>query len=547
MAQGNGHFDEMTAFLYLEGQLDAGHAEEVAAHVRACPACREMLRALETEGVWLRESLNTDDESIPARVIAAPEKSSAHWGWWAAFGLVAFGAYTIWTSFVQPWVTQASNAGFTQENALTVLFFTGAFWKGWDAMRTLMEIMAFGTLAGVAIWLLRRHWQRFTAIAFVMSALVCALAMPQGVAAQQIQIQVKDVETGNPVYTLPAGQEVKGDLRVFADRTQIDGDVDGDLIVGSQYLTVNGHVKGDILAFGQEIRVNGPVDGNVRVWCQAVTLTSTVAKNVMVWSQAIELDTKGKVGGSMTVGTQVGQLNGEADGDVLVGGEVVGINGTMGHDLSVHADRLNIGPTAEVKGQARFEGRRPAEVAAGAKLASPIVFTVAKRGPNYSEGRYYYRRLWLWGASFLLALVILFVAPTFFFDVTQACKRVGPAMGFGALFLFATPIAAIIVCLTIVGLSVGIPVLLLYLIAVYSAKIFVGAWLGEKLLGAGVGIGPAIGRVALGLLILRGISMIPFIGSLVGFVIVPIWGLGAIVLVLHRRIAPQAAAVAAAA
>jgi len=243
----------------------------------------------------------------------------------------------------------------------------------------------------------------------------------------------------------------------------------------------------------------------------------------------------------------VAQLNGQATGDVLVAGETVGINGTMGHDVSVHAERLNIGPTAEVKGQTRFEGRHPAEVSAGAKLASPIAFTMAKRGPNYGEARYYYRRLWLWGASFLLALVILFVAPTFFFDVTQACKRVGPAMGFGALFLFATPIAAIIVCLTIVGLSVGIPVLLLYLIACYSAKIFVGAWLGEKLLGAGIGIGPAIGRVALGLLILRGISMIPYIGGLVGFVIVPIWGLGAIVLVLHRRIAPHAAAVAAAA
>ena len=561
MAQGNGHFDEMTAFLYLEGQIDAGHAEEVAAHVRACAACREMLRALETEGVWLRESLTTDDESIPARVIAAPERSSAHWGWWTAFGLVAFGAYSVWTGFIEPGLAEASKDGLNQTSALSFVFFQGAFRfvKGWDAMITLMELMALGTLASVAIWLLRRHWQRFTAIAFVMSALACALAMPQPVGAQKVQIQVnnlesdhpvvqvKDVETGNPVYTLPAGQEVKGDLRVFADRTQIDGDVDGDLIVGSQYLTVNGHVKGDILAFGQEIRINGPVDGNVRVWCQAVTLTSTVAKNVMAWSQAIELDTKAKVGGSMTIGTQVAQLNGETDGDVLVGGEVVGINGTMSRDVSIHADRLNIGPTAEVKGQTRFEGRKPAEVSSGAKLASPIVFTYAKRGPNYSEGRYYYRRLWLWGASFLLALVILFVAPTFFFDVTQACKRVGPAMGFGALFLFATPIAAIIVCATLVGLSVGIPVLLLYLIACYSAKIFVGAWLGEKLLGAGVGIGPAIGRVALGLLILRGISMIPFIGGLVGFVIVPIWGLGAIVLVLHRRIAPQAAAVAAAA
>jgi cytoskeletal protein CcmA (bactofilin family) len=547
MAQSNGHFDEMTGLLYLEGQLDAGHAPDVEAHVRSCAECRALLGALEAEGVWLREALTADEESIPARVIAAPERHAAHWGWWTALGLVGFGAYSIWTGFIQPWFTQASNDGFTQGNFLTVLFFTGTFWKGWDTMRTLMEVMAMGTLAFVGIWLLRRQWQRFTAIAFVMGALAFALAIPQPVAAQHGEVQIQDVHTGNPVYTLAAGQEVKGDLRVLADRTQIDGDVDGDLIVGTQYLTVNGHVKGDILGFAQEVRVNGPVDGNVRLWCQAVTLNSTVAKNVMVYSQAIELDSKAKVGGSMTVGTQVAQLNGEVDGDVLAAGEVVDVNGSMGRDISIHAERLNIGPTAEVKGQAKYEGRREAEVSPGAKLASPIVFTYAKRGPNYRQGEYYYHRVWLWGASFLLALAIIFVAPGFFFDVTQACKRVGPAIGFGALFLFATPIAAFIVCATIVGLGVGIPALLLYAIAVYAAKIFVGAWLGEKLLGASVGIGPAIGRVALGLVILRAIGMIPFIGGLVGWVLVPMWGLGAIVLALHRRIAPHVTAAVAAA
>jgi len=544
MTQANGHFDEMTGLLYLEGQLDTARGGDVADHVRSCASCRELLRALETEGVWLREALTTDDESIPARVIAAPERHSTHWGWWTALGVLTAGAYTVWSGFVQPLLSAAPQVGGTQGSLLTTLFFAGTFtaWKGWDAMRALMEFMALATLVFVAIWLLRRQWQRFTAIAFVMGSVACALGMPQPVAAAE-----PDIHTGNPVYTLPAGQEIKTDLRVVADRTEINGDVDGDLMVMTQYLTVNGHVKGDILGFAQEVRVNGAVDGNVRLWCQAITLNSTVGKNVMVWSQATELDSKAKIGGTMAVGTQVAQLNGQVEGDVLVGGESVDINGSLGHDVSIHSERLNIGPAAEIKGGTKYEGRSAAQVSPGAKLASPIVFTYAKRGPNYREGRYYYHGLWLWGASFLLALALIFVAPGFFFDVTQACKKVAPAMGFGALFLFATPIAAIIVSCTIVGLGVGIPVLLLYLIAVYSAKIFVGAWLGEKLLGANVGIGPTIGRVALGLLILRGIAMIPFIGGLVGWIIVPIWGLGAIVLVLHRRIMPQAVPVAAAA
>ncbi len=533
MNHSEGHFDEMTGLLYLEGQLDPGRASEVSAHLGSCAACSEIVHALETEGVWLREALAAEDESIPARAIAAPEKGTAHWGWIAAFALGTGGAYTLWSGFIEPSLNRASQAGFTQGSLLTTLFFTGAFWEGWDAMRSLMEFMAVATLGTVAIWLLRKQWQRFTAIAFVMGALTLALALPRPVAAA-------DVEKGNPGYTLPAGKEVKTDLIVLADRAQIDGDVDGDLMVGSQYVTVNGHVKGDILAFGQEVRVNGPVDGNVRVWCQALSLNSTVAKNAMVWSQVVELDSKAKVGGTMTIGTGVAQLNGQVGGDVLAGAGLVGINGSMGHDVTVQGDRLNIGPSAEIAGQTKYIGSHQPEISTGAKLGSPIQISEVKRGPDRTRAAYYWHRVMFWGASFLLGLVILLVAPGFFFDVEQACKKVGPAIGFGALFLFATPIAAIIICATIVGLSVGIPVILCWGVALYAAKIFVGAWLGEKLLGAGVGVGPAVGRLALGLLIIQAARMVPYVGFWVG-VTVAAWGLGGIVLALHRRISPPAA------
>lgn len=536
MSRSDGHFDEMTGLLYLEGQLDAARASEVAAHISSCAACSELLHALEAEGVWLREALTATDESIPASVIAAPERGSSHWGWIAALGLGLGGAYTLWSGIIAPSLAQASNAGFTQGNLLTTLFFTGAFWKGWDAMRSVTEFMAVATLGLVAIWLLRKQLHRFTAIAFVMGALGCALALPPTVAAA-------DVEHGDPGYTLAAGQEVKTDLIVVADRAQIDGDVDGDLIVMSQYVTVNGHIKGDILYFGQEIRVNGPVDGNVRVWGQTVTLNSAVAKNLMVWSQIVELDSKASVGGTAMIGTQTARLNGTIGGDVMGWGEAFGIDGSMGYDVTVQADRLNIGRTAEIKGQTKYVGGRPIEIAPGAKLASAPHVSTIKRGPDYSRGAYYWHQTLYWGAAFLLGLVLLFVAPGFFFDVSQACKKVGPSIGFGALFLFATPIAAIIVCATIVGLSVGLPALVLYVIAVYAAKIFVGAWLGEKILGAGVGVGPAIGRLALGLLILRGLGMLPHVGFWI-WLIVAAWGLGGIVLALHRRVTPPAAAAA---
>ncbi len=529
------HFDEMTALLYLESQLDAEHARDIAGHAVSCAECRELLRALETEGVWLRESLAGEDESVPAHLTDAPERHPAPWGWISALGLSAGGAYTLWSGFVEPWRAQAAQAGFTQGNLFTMLFFSGAFWKGWDAMRSLMEFLAVATLGLVVMWLLRRRWRSLPTIAVVMGAIICLLAIPPAAFAAE-------TKHGNPNFTLRAGEEVKTDLFVFADRTQINGEVDGDLIVFSHSVAVAGHIKGDILCFAQELTISGPVDGNVRAFAQTITLNNNVGKNVMAWGGEVNLRDTANVGGTLTLGTGDAELNGHVTGDLLGFGGNFDINGVLGHDAKLQADTLSIGPSAEIKGNTKFEGKREAEVSPTAKLGSPVEFTLKKRGPekDYSSARFYWHQTLLWGASFVFGLVVLLLAPGFFFDAERACRKAAQSIGLGLLFFFATPIVAIIVCITIVGLGVGISALLLWVIAIYSAQVFVGSWLGERILGEGVGVGSALGRLAVGLLILRAAHMLPYIGGWIAFVVL-VWGMGAMVLALYRYMRPQLA------
>ncbi len=529
------HFDEMTGLLYLESQLDADHARDIAAHAASCAECRELLHALQTEGVWLRESLAGEDESVPAHLTEAPERHAAPWGWISALGLSAGGAYTLWSGFVEPWRAQAAQAGFTQGNLFTMLFFSGAFWKGWDAMRSLMEFLAVGTLGLVVIWLLRRRWRSFPTIAVVMGAIICSLAIPPATFAAE-------TKHGNPNYTLRAGEEINTDLIVFGDHTQINGDVDGDLIVWSRSVTVNGHIKGDILGFAAQLTVNGPVDGNVRAFSQTVILNGNVGKNAMMFAGEMNLRDTSNVGGTITLFTGDTELNGHVAGDLLAFGGNFDINGVLGHDAAFQSDTLSIGPSAEIKGHTKFEGNREAEVSPSAKLGSPVEFTLKKHGPekNYSSARFYWHQTLLWGASFVFGLVLLLLAPGFFFDAERACKKVPQSIGLGILFFVATPIVAIIVCITIVGLPVGISTFFLWLIAIYSAQVYVGSWLGERILGEGVGVGAALGRLAVGLLILRAVHMLPYIGAFITFIVVW-WGMGAVVLALYRYMRPQLA------
>jgi hypothetical protein len=136
------------------------------------------------------------------------------------------------------------------------------------------------------------------------------------------------------------------------------------------------------------------------------------------------------------------------------------------------------------------------------------------------------------------------MVPRFFADAVQEIGKAGPAFGFGALFLFATPIAIIIAGATIVGLGLGISALFLYLISIYAAQVFIGSWLGEKVLGFSAGVGPAVARLAVGLAIVRLLRMIPFAGWWFGLIIT-VWGLGALVLAAHSRMRAQSVPAAA--
>jgi cytoskeletal protein CcmA (bactofilin family) len=526
------HFDEMTGLLYLEQQLDDDHSRVIAEHANACAGCRELLRVLKNESVWLRGALVTDDEPVPARLVAAPSRGAAPWGWLTAVGFGAAGAYTLWTGFVEPWTTRASDVGFTQGNLMTMLFFSGAFWSGWSDVRDGIEFLAFATLGGVAIWALRRFFRRQTRVATVMGILAFMMMAP-------FTAKAADTEHGNPNYTLAAGQEIRTDLFVAGDHALIDGNVDGDLIVWAHEVEVNGHVNGDIIAFTQELRMNGTVDGNVRVFAQAAVINGSVGKNLMGFVQAVEVDEKSGIGGSTTLFSQDVQLNGPVKGDLLAFAGNLEIDGPIGGNVKVRSDNLRIGSAAQIAGRTQFEGPRQPDVAPGAKLTSPIEIIVMKPEPVYSTWRYYWHQTLRWGAAFLLGMVMFLLAPGIFLDAAGSVKRVGLAMGIGLLFLVGIPVAAVIACITIVGLGLGIVTLLTYLVAVYMSQVFVGAWVGEKLLGVGIGIGPVLGRLALGLAILRVVRVIPFLGTLSMWVVI-VWGLGAYVLTIHKRMRQQA-------
>ena len=530
------HLDEMTCMMYIERQLDRARAQDVSAHTQDCAACRTLLRALERESRLLTRSMLEEEEALPARLAQFQERArrSMQWIWTVAFGLAATGVYALYTQYIEPWQQQLEKAGFGGSNLLSLLIFQGAFWKGWQSMITLLEVLALVTLSGFAVAFFRKRVRRGSVLALVLAGFCAALWL------QPASAMASETRRGESVGVAP-DETIKGDIFLFGDRVRIEGTVEGDVFLFGHDATVNGHVKGDVFAFAQLLQVNGQVDGNIRAFTNTMAIRGTVGKNVLTFDDVVNLEASGKINGSLTIFVENLNLEGSLGRDLMLFGKHLTLSGIVDGAIQMKGDLLTINSSAKVAGPIRYEGNREPEVSPQAKLASPVDYRKMEHKPRYMEGHYYVWQV-IWLAAFVLFGLVLFqLMPRFAAEAVGSAERYGASFGLGVLVLFGVPIAALIACVTVVGLFVGLSTFFLWYAALYFAQVIVGAVVGQWLMGRTRETWPLIGRMAVGLVIVRLATVIPGAGNWLKFGVI-LWGLGAISLALYDRFQPTLAA-----
>jgi cytoskeletal protein CcmA (bactofilin family) len=535
--RGMPHLDEMTCMLYIERQLDRTRAQEVSAHAQECAPCRTLMRALERESRLLTRAMLEEEEALPARLAQFQERArrSMQWIWGVAFGLAATGLYALYTGYIEPWQAQLDQAGFGSTNLVSLLVFQGAFWKGWQSMVTLLEVVAMLTLGGFGLAFFRRRARRGSVLALMLAGLCGAAVM-----ATPLTAAASDFRKGDFVE-VKQDETVKGDVFLFGHRARVNGTVEGDVYVFSEDASVTGTVKGDVIAFAQSLHITGHVGGNVRSFTNNITISGDVARNALTFAESANLDGAGKVGGSMTSFVKTLSLDGSLGRDLLIFAEHTGISGKIGGGVRAKGRSLDLASTSQVDGHVYFEGGEEAQVSAGAKLAFPVEYHKLERKPRYMQGHYYVWQV-IWIACFVLFGLVLFVVmPAFSGEAVAQSERYGACCGLGVLVFFGAPIAALIACVTVVGLFVGISALFLWYAGLYFAQTIVGATVGQWMMGRTREMWPLIGRMAVGVAIVRLATTIPEIGGWIKFAVI-LWGVGAISLALYRRFQPVIAA-----
>ncbi|GIO01897.1 polymer-forming cytoskeletal protein [Brevibacillus laterosporus] len=331
------------------------------------------------------------------------------------------------------------------------------------------------------------------------------------------------------LYQVKSNEVHHGDVITNASKVVIDGTIDGDLYAFAETIDIKGTVTGDVISFAYLTNVSGTVGGNVRSYSQALTVSGTVQKNISAGADELRVNQSGNVNGSI-----LGFVN-EMNIEGRVGKETNGfynqatISGLLGEGTSLfQVESLHLKPTATIQGDLIYTSFEPAQIDAGANIKGQHKHTIIEPRPSYGSF------MLMMSVSSCLSTLIFWLLIRYFFagslyNVSQQLHTRHPfkQFGVGLLIFIMAPLLSIVMLLTVVGIPVGFIIAIAYTLLLILGKVYVGTWLGQKLISFFQWkISPLFAEF-IGVFLLVLIIQIPLLGFLLGM-LVNIYFFGAI-------------------
>jgi cytoskeletal protein CcmA (bactofilin family) len=358
------------------------------------------------------------------------------------------------------------------------------------------------------------------------------LTLVVAIVAGQVPAAAQQFSAGQSVR-IAAGETHQGDIYATGELIEVVGRLEGDLIAAGQRVQTTGPIDGDLFAAARTIDIRGPVADSVRLAGEQITVDAMIDGDLVAAGNRCRLFENARVTGGVTAACATLDILGAVGRDLRGAAGEVTIGGHVRGNAQIRADRLVLGPQARIDGDLDYQSRTPLSPEEAARVGGTVLFDEVVDDDASSGGRTGGLLFWLWQTAAALLAGILMVAVfrglvPHLGAVLADNTTVGALLGFAAFLV--VPAGSVVAMVTIVGLPVGIAVVLLFVVALYAAKLPVAAWVGGRLLAlAGRPAASPYAAMALGIVALYLLIAIPYLGRLVW--LVATWlGLGAMVL-----------------
>ncbi len=311
-------------------------------------------------------------------------------------------------------------------------------------------------------------------------------------------------------------------------------------------VNISGIVEGDVIAAGSYVRISGEVKGNVRAAGSTVDLDASVGKNASLVGGIVNVSTNSEVYWDLMVAGGMVQINGPIYGSLKAAAGELRLNSYVAENIVANIDkegRFIMQSNAEVSGDVTYTWDKEVIMDEGAVVSGDVVKKDYKSGKKgawskkdtgklLSKG-YWGMKLFAFAALLLIGLIIIAIWGKFSEKVAErSMTKFGISIGVGFLVLILTPLAFIILMITIIGIPLALVSMTIYILLFYICKVFASLMVGNLIL-KGLFRQKKVDKYLgflVGLFILSLIGLIPFLGGLIWF-IVTLTAVGAFVLI----------------
>jgi cytoskeletal protein CcmA (bactofilin family) len=322
------------------------------------------------------------------------------------------------------------------------------------------------------------------------------------------------------------------------NRIEITTPMAADVIVAGRRIDIVQPVAGDILAAGWRVALAGRADDDVRIAAGEVAVNAPVAGDLTVAGGDVTIGSQTRVSGRSWLTGRTVRIEGVFEREVRVAGATVEIAGEIRKPLQVVAERLEILPSARILGPLTYKGPTEARIAEGAVVNGPITYDripqrEARRARSFPGVSSLLFSLHL----FLTGLLVVIFLPRVETSVVATLRaQPGRSLLAGFVLLVTTPVAALLLIISILGLPIGLALGALYAIALFAGVLVTAFFVGDaeaRLLKTG----PIVSRGQHALLLFAGVLTLALLRSLLGGLIVfasVLFGLGALMLSAYQ-------------
>jgi cytoskeletal protein CcmA (bactofilin family) len=358
------------------------------------------------------------------------------------------------------------------------------------------------------------------------------VALVLGLPATALAAEVRSGDT----VVVPASETIADDVYAFGNNVTIDGTINGDVIAAGSTVTINGRVAGDVIFAGSTLTLNAPVGGSVRAAGNALTIAAPVTGDAVAAGSIINVNGAGRVGRDVLAAAGAIDLRGPVGRDVKASAGTLTVASSVGGSVQAQVTDLVLASGAAVQGPISYVSSKDLTVAPDAQIPGSIQRSAPPtRTPNP----------WVIGGIDLLGFIRGFVGlaafgaifvllfPRASVTAAEAVQRQWLAsLGLGFALLVAVPILALLAFG--IGVMIGGWWISLFALAAYAVLSVMGYlassfWAGSALARWANWQWHPVWRLVLGVAIVGLISLVPFIGPLVGFVAI-VMGVGALAL-----------------